>query len=135
MPGMRVLQFAFGGTGDNPHLPHMHERDCVVYTGTHDNDTTLGWYSSLDGETLRRVDFFLRVTPGSMPDPLIRATLGSVGLLAVIPVQDILKLGSEGRMNTPGTAVGNWSWMLPAGSLTGELAHECLQLNRIFGRV
>lgn len=135
MPGMKVLQFAFGGTGDNPHLPHMHERDCVVYTGTHDNDTTLGWYSSLDGETLRRVDFFLRVTPGSMPDPLIRATLGSVGLLAVIPVQDILKLGSEARMNTPGTAVGNWSWMMPQGALTSELARECLQLNKVFGRV
>ncbi len=135
MPGMKVLQFAFGGTGDNPHLPHMHERDCVVYTGTHDNDTTLGWYSSLDGETLRRVDYFLRVTPGSMPDALIRATLGSVGQLAVIPVQDLLKLGSEGRMNTPGTAVGNWNWKLAPGSLTSGLARECSRLNRVFGRV
>ena len=80
MPGMKVLQFAFGGTGDNPHLPHMHEPDCVVYTGTHDNDTTLGWYSSLDGESLRRVEYFLRLTPGAMPDALIRATLGSMSM-------------------------------------------------------
>jgi 4-alpha-glucanotransferase len=134
MPGMRVLQFAFGGTGDNPHLPHMHEPDCVVYTGTHDNDTTIGWFSSLDGETLRRVEFFLRLTPGAMPDALIRATLGSVGRLAVIPVQDLLRLGSEARLNTPGTAEGNWSWKLPAGSLTARLARESLRLNKIYGR-
>jgi 4-alpha-glucanotransferase len=134
LPGMRVLQFAFGGTGDNPHLPHMHERDSVVYTGTHDNDTTLGWFSSLDGETARRVAFFLRLTPGAMPDALIRSALGSVGRLAVIPVQDILKLGSEARLNTPGTAEGNWSWKLPSGALTPELAAGCLLLNRIYGR-
>lgn len=134
MPGMRVLQFAFGGTGDNPHLPHMHERDCVVYTGTHDNDTTLGWFSSLDGESLRRVEYFLCLTPGAMPDALIRATLGSVGRLAVIPVQDLLHLGSEARLNTPGTAVGNWSWKLPAGALTAQLARECLLRNKVYGR-
>jgi 4-alpha-glucanotransferase len=134
MPGMKVLQFAFGGTGDNPHLPHMHEPDCVVYTGTHDNDTTIGWFSTLDGESLRRVEYFLRLTPGAMPDALIRATLGSVGRLAVIPVQDLLRLGSEARLNTPGTAVGNWSWKLPAGSLTPQLARECLLLNKVYGR-
>ena len=134
LPGMRVVQFAFGGTGDNPHLPHMHEHDNVVYTGTHDNDTTLGWYSTLDGETRERVDFFLRLTPGAMPDALIRAALGSVGRLAVIPAQDLLRLGSEARLNTPGTAVGNWSWRLPAGGLTPELARGCRSLNQIYGR-
>jgi 4-alpha-glucanotransferase len=134
MPGMKVLQFAFGGTGDNPHLPHMHEPDCVVYTGTHDNDTTIGWFSTLDGESLRRVEFFLRLTPGAMPDALIRATLGSVARLAVIPVQDLLRLGSEARLNTPGTASGNWSWKLPAGSLTPDLARDCLLLNKVYGR-
>jgi 4-alpha-glucanotransferase len=134
LPGMKVLQFAFGGTGDNPHLPHMHEPDCVVYTGTHDNDTTLGWFSTLDGESLRRVEFFLGLAPGAMPDALIRAALGSVGRLAVIPVQDLLKLASEARLNTPGTALGNWSWKLPADALTPELARECLLLNKVFGR-
>ena len=140
MPGMKVLQFAFGGTGDNPHLPHMHERDCVVYTGTHDNDTTVGWYATLDGESLRRVDYFLgltsglRPTPGAIADALIRATLGSVAQLAVIPVQDLLRLGSEARMNTPGTATGNWTWKLPAGALTPELARESVLLNKVYGR-
>jgi 4-alpha-glucanotransferase len=134
LPGMRVLQFAFSGEGDNPHLPHMHDRDSVVYTGTHDNDTTLGWYASLDGETRRQVDFFLRLTPGSMPDALVRAALGSVGRLAVIPAQDVLSLGSQARLNTPGTAEGNWSWRLHPGALTAELARQCALLNRIYGR-
>jgi 4-alpha-glucanotransferase len=74
------------------------------------------------------------LTPGAMPDALIRATLGSVAQLAVIPVQDLLGLGSEARMNTPGTAVGNWSWKLSPGSLTPGLARECHLLNEIYGR-
>ncbi|HEY3784614.1 MAG TPA: 4-alpha-glucanotransferase [Steroidobacteraceae bacterium] len=134
LPGMRVLQFAFGGAPDSPHLPHMHEPDSVVYTGTHDNDTTLGWYSTLDGETLRRLELFLRLTPEAMPEALIRAALGSVGALAVIPVQDLLRLGSEARLNTPGTAQGNWSWRLPPAALTTPLASQCRLLNGMYGR-
>jgi 4-alpha-glucanotransferase len=134
LPGMRVLQFAFGGDGDNPHLPHMHERDSVIYTGTHDNDTTLGWYRGLDEETRRRVDTLLRLPPGLMPDALIREALGSVGQLAVIPAQDLLALGSEARLNTPGTVAGNWTWRLPDGALTGQLAGYFAQLNRMYGR-
>jgi 4-alpha-glucanotransferase len=134
LPGMRVLQFAFSGEGDNPHLPHMHEHDSVVYTGTHDNDTTLGWYRSLDEQTRRRVDSMLRVAPGSMPDALIREALGSVGQLAILPVQDLLALGSEARLNTPGTAHGNWTWRLPAGALTREQAGRFAQLNEMYGR-
>ena len=134
LPGMRVLQFAFGGEGDNPHLPHMHEHDSVVYTGTHDNDTTLGWYRSLDEETRRRVDTMLGVGSGSMPEALVREALGSVGQLAIIPVQDLLELGSEARLNTPGTVHGNWSWRLPAGALTPRLAQHFAQLNSMYGR-
>ncbi|HEX5461800.1 MAG TPA: 4-alpha-glucanotransferase [Steroidobacteraceae bacterium] len=134
LAGMRVLQFAFSGEGDNPHLPHMHEHDSIVYTGTHDNDTTLGWYRSLDEETRRSVDAMLRAAPGSMPDALIREALGSVGQLAVIPVQDLLALGSDARLNTPGTVQGNWSWRLPAGALTAQLASDYARLNRMYGR-
>jgi 4-alpha-glucanotransferase len=134
LPGMRVLQFAFSGEGDNPHLPHMHEHDSVVYTGTHDNDTTLGWYRSLDEETRRRVDALLRVAPGSMPDALMRAALGSVGQLAILPAQDLLALGPEARLNTPGTVHGNWTWRLPPGALTPELAGRFARLNRLYGR-
>jgi 4-alpha-glucanotransferase len=134
LPGMRVLQFAFSGEGDNPHLPHMHQHDSVVYTGTHDNDTTLGWYRGLDEETRRRVDSMLRVGSGSMPEALIREALGSVGQLAVIPAQDLLDLGSEARLNTPGTVHGNWSWRLAAGALTPRLAGHFAQLNAMYGR-
>jgi 4-alpha-glucanotransferase len=134
LPGMRVLQFAFSGEGDNLHLPHMHEPDSIVYTGTHDNDTTLGWYLSLDSETLHRVQFTLGLGAGTMPDALVRTALGSVGRLAVIPMQDLLGLDSHARLNTPATVAGNWQWRMPAGALTQELARKYALLNRTFGR-
>jgi 4-alpha-glucanotransferase len=134
LPGMRVLQFAFSGDATNPHLPHMHDHDSVVYTGTHDNDTTLGWYASLPERARYQVDFFLRLSPGSMPDALVRAALGSVGGLAIIPAQDVLSLGFEARLNTPGTAVGNWGWRVNPGALTPELAQQFARLNGIYGR-
>ena len=134
LPGMRVLQFAFSGEATNPHLPHMHEHDSVVYTGTHDNDTTLGWYRSLPENARQQIDFFLRMTPGAMPDVLIRAALGSVGELAIVPAQDLLSLGSEARLNTPGTASGNWNWRLNPGALTQDLANHFKALNGIYGR-
>jgi len=135
LAGMRVMQFGFDGSGDNVHLPHMYEQASVVYTGTHDNDTTVGWYTSLDAETQRRVDYFLRAAPGQMPDAMIHAVMASVAQLAVVPMQDVLCLGSEARLNTPGTAIGNWSWRLPGHSLTAELAQRFALLNRVFGRV
>jgi 4-alpha-glucanotransferase len=134
LPGMRVLQFGFDGEAGNVHVPYRHVRDCVAYTGTHDNDTTLGWYSSLDPATRSRVDFYLQLTPGAMPAALIRAALGSVAQLAVIPAQDVLGLGSTARINTPGTTSGNWSWRLPPGALTPQLARAYAQLNHAFGR-
>jgi len=136
LPGMRVLQFGFDGEPGNVHVHHRHVRECVVYTGTHDNDTTLGWYSSLDRDTRARVDLYLGVRPGpgEMPAALIRGALGSVGQLAVIPAQDVLGLGSAARLNTPGTSSGNWTWRLPAGALTPQLAEHYAQLNRVFGR-
>lgn len=135
LPGMRVLQFGFDGSSDNPHLPHRHEPRSVVYTGTHDNDTTRGWYSSLDRETARRVDFYLRSGPADMPEALVRAALASVAALAVVPVQDLLALGSEARFNTPATSAGNWRWRLPPGALTAELAAHFRNLNAVFGRI
>ena len=109
-------------------------RNSIVYTGTHDNDTTMGWYLSLDSETQRRVDYFLRLSPGAMPEALIRAALASVGVLAIVPMQDLLALGSEARLNTPGTATGNWTWRLPADALTVDLARQFALLNRIHAR-
>jgi 4-alpha-glucanotransferase len=134
LPGMRVLQFAFDGDAANPHRPYLHERANVVYTGTHDNDTTLGWYSQLDAASAARVNLYLGSAADAMPEALIRAALGSVALLAIVPVQDLLGLGSEARFNTPGTASGNWSWRLPPAALTAELARRCAGLNAVFGR-
>jgi 4-alpha-glucanotransferase len=134
LPGMRVLQFGFDGNPLNPHLPYMYVRDCVAYTGTHDNDTVRGWYATLDQSTRERIDFFFDSTAATMPAPLIRAALGSVAQLAVIPAQDLLGLGSEARFNTPGTSQGNWQWRVPAGALSEELALRCARLNRSFGR-
>jgi len=134
LAGMRVLQFGFDGSADNPHLPHMHERNTVVYTGTHDNDTTVGWYASLDPDTARRVAFYLRLSRGAMPEALVRAALASVGALAVIPIWDVLGLDSSARFNTPATTLGNWLWRLPAGSLTPQLARQYRHLNQVYGR-
>jgi 4-alpha-glucanotransferase len=135
LAGMRVMQFGFDGAGDNVHLPHMYERMSVAYTGTHDNDTTAGWYTGLDAETQRRVDYFLRAGPGQMPLAMIHALIGSVAQLAVVPMQDLLCLGSEARLNTPGTVTGNWSWRLPDDCLNAQLAQRFALLNRVFGRV
>jgi 4-alpha-glucanotransferase len=134
LPGMRVLQFGFDGSGDNPHLPHNYPPDVVAYTGTHDNDTTLGWYRSLTAEEAARVDFYLRTDASNALEAMLRATLGSVAQLAILSLQDLLQLGTEARFNTPGTAEGNWSWRMPPGSLTAQLATHYAALNRVFGR-
>jgi 4-alpha-glucanotransferase len=134
LPGMHVLQFGFDGSGDNPHLPHMHRHDSVVYTGTHDNDTLLGWERALDPGTRWRVGFYLRASPCEIPEAMLRAALGSVARLAVLTLQDLLGLGAEARFNTPGTTVGNWSWRLPVGVTDAALAERCLLLNRTYGR-
>ena len=135
LPGMRVLQFGFDGSPDNPHLPHNYQRDAVAYTGTHDNDTTVGWFRSLSPEDAQRIGFFLRTDAAGITDAMARAVLGSVAQLAIIPAQDLLQLDSAARFNTPGTVSGNWSWRLPPGSLTAELAQRYAPLNHMFWRV
>ncbi|MDH3900387.1 MAG: 4-alpha-glucanotransferase, partial [Gammaproteobacteria bacterium] len=110
LPGMKILQFAFDGNPDNPYLPHNHESLSVVYTGTHDNDTTLGWYEARDQDAKQAVLDYLGNPPDPMPWPVIRAAFASVARLAIVPFQDILALGSEHRMNMPGTTEGNWEW-------------------------
>jgi 4-alpha-glucanotransferase len=132
LPGMRVLQFAFDGNPNNPHLPHMHRHNCVVYTGTHDNDTTVGWFATLDLEAQRRVAAYL--SSDSMPQALIRAACASVAQLAVVPMQDLLGLGSVARFNTPGTKQGNWSWKLDAATLNHDSAQHYAGLNRLYAR-
>ncbi|MGM0516681.1 MAG: 4-alpha-glucanotransferase [Pseudomonadota bacterium] len=126
LPGMKILQFAFDGD-DNPYRPSRHELLSVVYTGTHDNDTTLGWWRELDEEQQHRVRSVLAEEQGidpamPMPDALVESALASRSRLAVIPVADFLRLGSEARINVPGTTEGNWCWQLAEDALTDALA-------------
>lgn len=134
LPGMKILQFAFDGGSANPYLPHHHEALCVVYTGTHDNDTTVGWFAGLTEEQKNvALDYF--GYPGeAMPWPMIRSALSSVAKLAVIPMQDLLSQGSEHRMNTPGTSNGNWSWRFSWDQLPHDLSPRLAHLNRLYGR-
>jgi 4-alpha-glucanotransferase len=110
LPGMKILQFAFGGDPADPYLPHNYPRNCVVYTGTHDNDTTVGWYATLPEAERGFARRYLGCADAQVPWSLLRCALLSVAELAVIPLQDVLGLGSEARMNTPGSAAGNWAW-------------------------
>jgi 4-alpha-glucanotransferase len=115
LPGMKILQFAFSGQEDNPYLPHNVEPDSVIYTGTHDNDTTMGWYASLDDYHRELFHEYLRRVHGqdhqiNMPQDLIEMALESNAFMAIIPMQDLLSLNGDHRMNTPGTAAGNWDW-------------------------
>ncbi|KPP98882.1 4-alpha-glucanotransferase [Marinobacter sp. HL-58] len=134
-PGMRVLQFAFEGDADNPHRLQHHTPDTVVYTGTHDNDTTLGWWLSLSKAQQATVLDSLDQPIQAMPAPLIHATLDSPARLAIIPMQDLLKLGSEARMNTPGTVKGNWTWRFQWADMPGNLAADYRSLIAECGRL
>ncbi len=134
LPGMKILQFAFDGDPRNPYLPPQHEVDSVVYTGTHDNDTTLGWFNKLRPDQKRYVDDYLGAPGEPMPWPLIRTALASVANLAVLPMQDILSLGSEHRMNTPGTTHGNWQWRFDWAQVTPDVPERLRHLTRLYNR-
>ncbi len=127
MPGMRVIQFGFSDKGAHIHLPHRYEPATVAYTGTHDNDTTLGWWEQA-GEAVRTAaQAYVGAVPGKDGNAspvwnLMRATAASVAQLAIVPAQDLLELGSEARMNTPAVPAGNWSWRAPEGAWTTGLA-------------
>ncbi|HEY3081760.1 MAG TPA: 4-alpha-glucanotransferase [Chloroflexota bacterium] len=133
-PGMKVLHFAFGSDPGNLYLPHMHERNAVVYTGTHDNDTSVGWYAGLDEPTRHRVRHYLGVSGHDIAWDLIRAALMSVADTAILPLQDVLGLGSAARMNVPGTAHGNWTWRHAPDALGEWLADRLGSLTCAFGR-
>ncbi len=134
LPGMKILQFAFGDDAGNPYLPHNCPLNSVVYTGTHDNDTTAGWFHGLGDHEKFRVYEYLGFSQTEMPYTLIGTCFASVANLAIVPMQDVLKLGSEFRMNTPGTTEGNWSWRFDWGQLPDEYASRFKHLVYLFGR-
>lgn len=132
LPGMAILQFAFDSGADNPYLPHNLEKHCVIYTGTHDNDTSLGWFTSQSEEQRQRITRYLR--SDNMPHALVEAALASVADWSIIPLQDLLGLGSEHRINTPGTTEGNWRWRFTREQLTQVIADNLREMNTLYGR-
>lgn len=134
LAGMAVLQFGFDGNAENPHLLHQQEVQQVVYTGTHDNATSREWYESLDENTRSGITDYLFNSSQTMPGLLINAALSSVAKLAIIPMQDLLSLGSEGRMNTPGTVGKNWKWQFDWQQVSPSLASELRSAIHRYGR-
>ncbi len=133
LPGMKILQFGFSGP-DNPFLPHHYPVNCVVYTGTHDNDTSLGWYRN--GQPQER-DFYHRYFSrdnADVPGDMIRACWASVAVFALAPLQDFLRLGSEARMNFPGKVGGYWTWRMEENALSEPLRKTLQELNYVYQR-
>jgi 4-alpha-glucanotransferase len=135
LPGMKILQFAFDGNPDNLYLPHNHETDMIVYTGTHDNNTTSAWFDELAPESREYICRYLSSDKCEMPWTLNRTALASVAKIAILPMQDILGLGKESRMNTPGTTASNWKWRFQWSQLPGYLTGDIRQLNQLYGRL
>ena len=134
-PGMKILQFAFGSDPGNPYLPFNYARNSLVYTGTHDNDTTVGWFNQLqDWERNAVVNYLGGVNHEGIHWMLIRLALGSVANQAIFPLQDLLGLGTEARMNTPGVPSGNWAWRYDESALTQELSNHFGYLTTLYGR-
>ena len=134
VPGMKILQFGFS-MDDSPHLPHRYESLTVAYSGTHDNDTARGWFDQLDDDERARATLYLGITSADdAPWAMIRAAYTSVADVAIIPIQDVLALGSDARMNTPGHQHDNWSWRLSATALNRDHSERLRQLGVIAGR-
>lgn len=145
LPGMRILQFAFGGDTKNQDLPHNYVHNSVVYTGTHDNDTTVGWFKSVAGagstrnleQIERERNFSLNYLNSDGQEihwDFIRAVLASVSDTAIIPLQDLLGLGTQARMNLPNSTTGNWAWRYKTDALTVEVGERLKNLTQIYGR-
>ena len=134
-PGMKILQFAFGSDPANPFLPFNYVRNCVVYTGTHDNDTAIGWFEQLQSyEKDCLLQYLGCVDREGINWSLIRLALSSIADLAIIPVQDLLGLGSNARMNFPGKEDGNWGWRYQPNALTAEIGDRLSSLIKVYGR-
>jgi 4-alpha-glucanotransferase len=133
-PGMKVLHFAFDAGPANPFLPHWYEQNLVVYTGTHDNDTTVGWFQTRAESERGDIQRYLRSDGHEIAWDLIRLALSSVADTAIVPVQDVLGLGSAARMNYPGRAEGNWAWRLLPDQLKDGHAERLRELTELYGR-
>jgi len=134
LPGMKILQFAFDSGPDNPYLPHNIEAQSVVYTGTHDNNTTLGWWRALSAQQKNQVRDYLGHSCRQMPWDLVRTALQCRAGLCILPLQDLLALPASARMNTPGQPHGNWTWRLAMNALQPDLADQIRDMTHRYGR-
>jgi 4-alpha-glucanotransferase len=133
LPGMKILQFGFSGA-DNPFLPHNYPANCVAYTGTHDNDTALGWYNTAPKEERKFALRYLNSDGSDFAWDLIRGVWSSVAVYAVAPMQDVLSLGTEARMNYPSRLGGNWEWRMQEEDMSTSLAERLRELNELYLR-
>ena len=134
LPGMRVLQFAFGESPDHPFLPHNYEAHAVAYTATHDNNTTMGWWQETSSAIRDHVRRYLAVSGQDVVWDMIRATFASVAAMAVVPLQDVLCLDGRSRMNAPGTTDGNWGWRVRMQAFNAPLAARLRGISTLYGR-
>lgn len=137
-PGMKVLQFAFDSREESNYLPHTYPRNCVVYTGTHDNDTTKGWYHTAGKSTRQFAKEYMykpRLDEDTLAEDFIAMAMGSVADLCIVPMQDYLGLGSGARINTPSTLGGNWEWRMKTGTPEEETVQEMARMTRVYGRM
>lgn len=134
-PGMLILQFAFGGPSDNSYLPHNHTPDSVVYTGTHDNNTTMGWWHAASEGERHHVRSYLATDDAHVLPAMLRAAAASVADTAIFPMQDVLGLGAEARMNVPGVGDGSWAWRFEWEQVRPEHGQALHELSRQYGRL
>jgi 4-alpha-glucanotransferase len=134
IPGMKILQYAFGGDPNDGYLPHNYVPNCVAYTGTHDNDTSVGWYKSAAKHERSLCRKYVNSSGREVHWDMIRVILASVARTAILPMQDILGLGSKARMNTPATGDSNWQWRLKDGEASDVVMEKLREMTRIYGR-
>lgn len=135
LPGMKVLQFAFLSDSHNEHLPHNYTPNCIVYTGTHDNDTTVGWCKALEDDEKELVERYAGKISSNTADRLIEMVWASVAKTAIVPMQDVLSLGSDARMNVPGVPTGNWGWRFSWKQITKQRLQWFSLLNDYYARI
>ncbi|SHJ64271.1 4-alpha-glucanotransferase [Anaerobranca californiensis DSM 14826] len=133
-PGMKILQFAFDSKEESDVIPHKYEKNSVVYTGTHDNDTILGWFEKASPQDREYALKYAKSDGKDISWDIIQLALSTVCNIAIIPLQDLLSLGAEGRMNIPGTTSGNWTWRFKEGDLTENIAQRLATLTKLYGR-
>ena len=135
LPGMKIFQFGFDSTPDDPFLPHNYPENCVVYTGTHDNDTARGWYNRVSEQEKAIYRDYMDRDGSNVSWDLIRGVWSSVAIFGLAPMQDFLNLGNEARMNYPGNPSGNWMWRMSADAQNPELQAKIKQLNYLYSRM